>query len=527
MAKKSGSFTLPIQNILGISPAINTRSNTDSIKLGQTYHAANTTAIDLMTDTGTIQPGPTIGTSVSGSGLSQLLKKTYWYDSGSQTTSFSIENGTKIHKQDAVDSALDSGFGNFPITVTGAGSHSGHSTFVLEDIVIYKISGTAYVFASYNDGTDGDVLQSTLDGGTVDLDYMSTIPTSGAVLGKFPHKLVIGENGFMYITDGPSIHKFDGSVFTPSAIDLPAGWIIYDAINSNGFMWILAQRDFNYPNSAGVKPAREAKVFQWNYVSNRGNDFSGFEKPSPFTLDGSNQVKCIFLHDGDLHTFNTAANNRTQLRRFDGSGFKIIWDEPGDITPIGRGGIASRYGQIIWGTPNSGDVFTFGKIPGLLESDVFNKMGYTQQGGTGAIINSPSSNTLISSYNGSSTYSLNLFSGYYASSTIATLWKDLPKLSNLSGITLYYKPFTSADNSSCTVSVYTNFSSSSKTLSAATLTHTADGARGWFWLPIKAPNGANTNSIKLVLTYSSANSSNPTFAFYRIEIDGETTDKEF
>ena len=88
-------------------------------------------------------------------------------------------------------------------------------------MIIYTESSNFYVFYSWNDNASGDVGRLDAGGTTFDDDYMSTIPTGGATLGRFPHPLWEGSNGILYIGDGASIHKFDGlsSTFGASAID--------------------------------------------------------------------------------------------------------------------------------------------------------------------------------------------------------------------------------------------------------------------------------------------------------------------
>ncbi len=176
----------------------------------------------------------------------------------------------------------------FHTIAPGSDKHDGHSTFVGSDMVSFQISGTDYFLYSWNDNTDGDIGRFTVAGGTPDDDYMTNVVEANALSKNFEHPMVVGENGILYIADGPTIHKFEdigaNGTFTASAITIPNQFVIQDMINWRGFMFILAHRRLSTADIV-ENHKRDVKVFIWNYISIQAGNDTGFDSVIPIDDD--------------------------------------------------------------------------------------------------------------------------------------------------------------------------------------------------------------------------------------------------
>jgi hypothetical protein len=102
---------------------------------------------------------------------------------------------------------------------------------------------------------------------------------------------------------------------------------------------------------------------------------------------------------------------------------------------------------------------------------------------------------------------------------------ELPKLSRVTGITVYYKPLTSAQDKDFTLYFHKNMGSGSALSEDLTINYATDGTRGWKYFPIGAELGSNMNTIQLHLAWPSGETIANSMKIHRIEIDYELTDK--
>ena len=293
-----------------------------------------------------------------------IVDNPFWkivgYSAGSDKV-YALERGANIHEITVVTNTLTS-----PVfaTIVAAGVHAGHSGFTGEDLVIYSKNGEICLFASWNDDTDGDLAQIAMDG-TITSDYLSGTATGGAALGKNPHPLQIADNGFLYIGDGNSIHKLDGTVvggangtFTASAIDAPIGWVFNDFSKWEGYMLAVANFAPGGGDSLSTTTTKEKAMFIWDYLSSAGGDLDGFERVVPIT--GNGVVKYVFMHNGIPHIFLVAAGY-SEIQRFNGSGFDFVKRLRSGDEPYCKGAISSFYGLTLWVSKSNG-IFVFGSI---------------------------------------------------------------------------------------------------------------------------------------------------------------------
>jgi hypothetical protein len=417
-------------------------------------------------------------------------------------------------------------YANFPVAITGTGAHSGHNSFVASDIVVHKAtsSGTRKVFVSYNDNTDGDVAVCALDGTGYDGAFMSATAASGATLSKNPHPLLSADNGFLYIGDGPSIHKYDSTTgtngtFTASAIDLPVSWTILDLMSFKGYCWVVAIQGAytQYADAVG----RRLGIFLWNYQSRNSGEFSGFEKGTPYIIDGVTNHGGIFIHNGIPHIFARTADNRSKLYRFTGSEFSVVWDEPGDIIPLNKYGISKYMNNIIWASRSDGTIYAFGTSI-FSASDTFSVLGSCYASGAGILVNGFNYVQWVSYGNNS----FKALATQYGPTDFETTYFDLPKLSVVNGLTLFYWPINDVSGTTMNIAYYKNYSQGAAQTIYGThqIINADDAARGFKYFQLGGAPFSNVSSIKIYVGNSSGN--NGVFPrFYRMEIDYTPTDR--
>lgn len=510
-------------NFMGLTPAGQSRGSAPVTKIGRDYEFDNSTGFDPVKRPGilTISRGTNQDLDTNNR-ITNVIKRQVPYIS-STSAHYLIENGPKTHGVSSNDGVLDaSPYNNFPVsTIAEGATHTTgpHTTFVNDDIIVYKhnlaSTPTYSLFVSYSDNTDGDVARISTDGGTTDFDFMSGTATGGAVLNIAPHPLLVAENGFLYIGDGSAVHKYDGSTgangtFTASAIDAPTGWVIKDLLDYKGFCWIFAIN--NQANTgATLKPPREAAIFLWNYISRKSGEFSGFDKSSPYIFQNVSEIGPMFIHDGVPHLFLLTGGGNTQLRRWTGSEFAVAWEEPGNIIPY-KSGISEYFNHIVWFA--GGSIYSFGRTsPSFPE--VFNKLTTIGGSNSGILTIGGSTNYWI-------TYDDNfvLWGSLTRTCSLSLIPKQLPKLSKVTSMTIYYPPHSDTTVSTLTASLYKNYKTSAESLTM-TATHILDGTRGYkVWIPL---NITGVNTIRPTFDYTLHASATGGFEPYMVEIEYEPT----
>src|SRR3990167_8893638 len=193
-----------------------------------------------------------------------------------------------------------------------------------EDIVIYKVVGTAYVFYSWNDNDDGDVGRMTLAGASNDDDWMSTEPDSGGakLTAAVPHRMVEGANGKLYITNGRYVAEFDGTtgtdgVFDASAYDAGLGWVTTDVRRFGDYLVIASIKT----GGAYIKTlfSTESRVAIWDM--NEPGLGRVYDVQDNF-------LSAVFPVGGRLYAFTEGRNNTVKVHRFpsENQEFKVIWE---------------------------------------------------------------------------------------------------------------------------------------------------------------------------------------------------------
>jgi hypothetical protein len=225
----------------------------------------------------------------------------------------------KIHKYNIGSGNLSSS-GVWPHTIYSTGSTRG------EDVKIYPVGTTPYLFYSYNgySTTQGQVGRYDLSS-TFDDDFLAKEPTgANSIQDEYPHPMLEwGTSGYLYIADGRYLHQFDGQTgangtFTHRKFALPFGYIITSLFDAEGFIGMTA---VYYPKaltigaSWSIDYAQGSAVFFWDGVSN------SFNKKVPVedkVLVASQSIA------GEYRVFGKNWLNQGTIRKWNGNSFELV-----------------------------------------------------------------------------------------------------------------------------------------------------------------------------------------------------------
>lgn len=435
---------------------------------------------------------------------------------------YAIENGTKLHEITISSDTMTASFHTIS-------AHGGHTTVVGEDVAFYQVNGSTRLFYSWNDNTDGDV-GTYIIGGAFDDDFLSTTPVSAAALGKFPHPLLNAPNNFLYIADGPSIHKFGGAAadgangtFYPTAIDMTKGYVIQDWVHSQGYAWIAGVKSVGGTIGTTVM-RRTCSVFVWNYVSILAGNQTGFSSVIP--VEGESSIDNIFVFQGLPHIFTRGADNKVRLRAWNGQEFAVRKEMDINARPANRGAIDTYKNLLMWQTID-GRWMAFGSIGTGYPEGLF----VLAKEGTvgGAIVGTASGYYYGSMYD--TAYSVkkmnfpndnssaNAYSGVVNVDNYRSAVYQLPGLSEIVGLNLYWPAFSGGGNVNLTANIYLNQSATAT--KAITVNYLADGAKGIKYIPYTKKN---VNQVQVGLAWPAA-ALNKSILPSRIEILYRPSDK--
>jgi len=227
----------------------------------------------------------------------------------------------------------------FPHTI----AHGAHTTFVGQDVIIYKhnVSSTPTfsAFYSFYDNTDWDIGRFDLTS-TFDDDYMSTVPATPLASPYLtggqgvPHPMCIGADDVLYIGSGRYVHGYDGSIgtdgkFMPALVTLPQGFVVTSLLKSSEYLLIGGV----YTGPGGIAEIYngQAYVYPWNYIDQDISAVYDCEDPylcSMFMYKGSPAV----LTKGPL-----VERGGLRLKVLSGDRYDSIAELPSFGTPINRG----------------------------------------------------------------------------------------------------------------------------------------------------------------------------------------------
>ena len=308
--------------------------------------------------------------------------------------------GDEVHELDIVTNTITTGGSPFPHQIS---AHAGDNTVVVEDIVIYYKAGTKYAFYSWNDNADGDVGRYDLNT-TFDDDWMSTQPATGAaqLTTTNPHPMIVGGDDILYIGDGNNLASYDGTsdIFSPSAFDLPIGYVIQSFTKTATHLVIYALRStggtFNFKT--------ECTAFFWDTASpsfTYSYDLSGNFVNGGFSLNG---IPGCFVSGQSFDSLKTS-----KLLLLENGSFVTKATFEGGVPK--HGGVETFDGVIMWNS--DGNVYQYGSQHLGLKNSLNQIMG---GGGTGILKSFKDAQFILS---GDATGDLFRFSGGYNSARAA------------------------------------------------------------------------------------------------------------
>lgn len=351
----------------------------------------DTTAIDPFRSPGYLSPGYLPADATNVSIVDAVLKN--GVSDGNKA--YIMSAGTKLHELTISTNTLTTPT-TFPHTIT---AHGGHSTVVGEDVAIYYLDGTKYLFYSWNDNTDGDIGRYDMSATFYD-DYMSTAATGGAVLDKdYPHPMIVGDDNILYIGDGPNLASLQGTtaagIFNASALDLPTGYVITSFAKTSDYLVIYAYKNTSVSGSSYLRS--EATAFFWDYVSvsytyaypllgnyvNGGFNVGGvpgcFVRGQAADSVSSKQSKMLLFENGSFQTKVAFNDNIPGRGGVEVTGESIIWNSDGKIYVYGNPYIG--YPRGLHKTSALGGTTSEGMLKNFFNSSLLGSAGTTTSGG--------------------------------------------------------------------------------------------------------------------------------------------------
>ena len=318
----------------GYAPQGGRDGSAQVVKIGPGFAYANN--FDPYRDYGFCRPGPlaqspTNSNLVTGTIVSSATKTSNIMYLLSADGKFFEFNYTGIF---ALTSSV-----TFPYTI----AHGAHTTFVGQDVIIYKHNVTSVptfsAFYSFYDNTDWDVGRFDMSA-TFNDDFMSTVPASPLaspylVEGQgVPHPMCIGADDVLYIGSGRYVHGYDGSVgadgtFYSALVKLPVGFIVTSLLKSSDYLLIGGV----YTGSGGTSEIYngQAYVYPWNYLDQDVSAVYDCEDPylcSMFMFKGSPAI---------LTKGSVSSRGSLRIKTLSGDRFSTVAELPSFSTPVNRG----------------------------------------------------------------------------------------------------------------------------------------------------------------------------------------------
>lgn len=399
----------------------------------------------------------------------------------------------------------------------------------ITDLAIYERNGVRKLYYTFKKSGADDMGIADLPIDSRDDDFLSTVATSGFSLGDNNHRMIVADNGYMYILDGNAVHKFDGSTdggangtAEEDVITFPSNFQLVDAVDYNGALWIIVlQNKINLRSGFESETAHSNKcgIYVWDRSS------TTFNTRQYIPLSGLKYAKHIYISPkGDVRLMAIGANRIAQIMGYDGSTFQPIVELGVDGCPRHKSGIQVGADMTYFLT-ELGHIMAHGAIFPNKSEGIYKLaetvsttnfaggallLGSSNGSGTGQTGYRSESDALYVSYfvsptiynkkfyiNGS--YTIQSASQTTEKGNVYTPVKYLPKLSTVNKLIVYMATgATSSSDKTADIKIYFNQSSTPWATKAITRT---DGAKGYIDIPI---NKQNVNSIQIEIEFNSA-----------------------
>ena len=404
-----------------------------------------------------------------------------------------------------------------------SGGHSAHTTLTGEDALIYRTGPLVtdeYVLYSWNDNTDGDIGRATLQLGSPDDDYMSTVPTGAGVLTKgVPHKMCIGPDGNIYITNGQYISKFaiSTTTLTLQSLNLGTGFITTDVKTFRNQLVITGYKATTYITGFAYS---ESRVWFWDTTSPFHNQM--------FNLQ-DNYASAILAHD-NLYVFTNGRNQTTKVKFFNGNGFETVF-ESAQIGSYPKPGSVDIFQNMIHFAPNGGtQIF-------CLDGKSFHYRSTLSSATDIGMVKNLYTNALYVGKRVSSTYTIEklTYDTYVVDAKFLDSIRSLPYKSTVKKIIVYFSQFGSG--ASLLVSLFRNYAtaftgesgaddllttaSPSQTINSTNFPNIATDLTA----ELVVGNGFNLNTFVMMLKFNHSSVSNTAAIVRKVEIYYDTPQK--
>ncbi len=406
-------------------------------------------------------------------------------------TSLYFGEGALIHAADILNNTIISA-SEFPHTIgPSSGAHSAHTGETVRDCFLYQINGSQRLLYLWTDATDGDMgsydLASSFTADDADEAVWSTA-TGGAVLTTGNMFGIVADNGFAYVCQDNSVHKFDGTTNGGSAgtvssnvLQFDASTAIIDGIDARGKIWLLT-KEVNTASTTIAGSERTHQIVVWNRSS------STLSLDDAFPLNGISKASSLIFYRGSVYVFTQTAEGIVQLRRFTGTSFKVEKDlgDVGDknVFPANRKAVFSNENYLMW-QDVEGSLNMWSPEMG------FHQISTNTTDGTAGAIKMVTNDTFYASFNnGSSVAKLGRITPFAQSSNIGnaayrSMSYQLP-LSDIIGIRLYWSPLSGGSDFNFTLTTYKN--NSATQVESVTINYqdqpTGEGDKGFTWIPL-------------------------------------------
>lgn len=251
------------------------------------------------------------------------------------------------------------------IIAAAAGTH-------ITDMEIYQINGVKNLFVSYMKTGGGDIMRSSIVANPNSFSSNATW-LSGTVAGAITTGATndvfmrTSDNGYMYIFDGASIHKLDGTTATGGAngtltsnvIVFPFGFNITDAVDFKGSLYCAIQTATPNGDTAfedNSYPSRVCGVYVWDRQSavTSSVDF--------IPMSGVKDIRRLYVtNEGELRAIVVSSQRRTQIRRYNGSTFDLVAELGTQSFPLYRDSVGFMGDMVVW-IGYDGKIYAHGKL---------------------------------------------------------------------------------------------------------------------------------------------------------------------
>ena len=440
-------------------------------------------------------------------------------------TVYLMDRGTKIH-----NIAFDGETIGDNHTITG-------DDVIGTDLEEYVVNGSRRCFYSYQKAGGGDIGiaifgVSTL--GSLNDTWLSSSATGGFNTGAANNTfMVVSDNGYMYVFDGPDVHKIDGTTSggalgtaTANILQFSPIFKIVDAINVRGKIWMAIVRTSS--NIAGTRSTKSYGRLGGVYIWDRQSTTIQYQ--DFIDIPGIREIRTIFSFMGIPTIITISTTGYTEIRSYNNGTFPVVKVLGKKAYPLFRDSVSSDGDLIKWvgadgvfyvfGSVKRGEkagIYKLGDVTVATEDGkIFTEAGAIvasgDTGGTAIGENAIPETYYIGMKDTGSSRVLKWYPHSYSAGrdavpkgdTIYTKVIALPKLSTIKGITLFYLPNTlnpaATDYDNLDVEIYVNQSTTA--YKTETLTKIADGNRGYKYIPLGKPH---VNFIQIGFTWKVLN----------------------